>query len=109
MLDAIKDCQSQSTCPCGESEQPRGRRWSLRNDPNCLHRSFGCHPTSTEIVDCPHRGSHPPHVHGGIRKLNTRRHTFAQALASPDYTLMEKQRLKSFSRDVFGQMKAIPW
>src|ERR1700694_4870406 len=28
-----------------------------------------------------------------VRKLNTRRHTIAQALASSDYTLMEKQRI----------------
>ena len=44
-----------------------------------------------------------------IRKLNTKRHTIAQALASPEYTRMERQRLKVFSRDVFGQMKAIKW
>ena len=44
-----------------------------------------------------------------IRKLNTRRHTIAQALASNDYTLMEKQRLKTFSRDVFGQLRGIKW
>ena len=44
-----------------------------------------------------------------IRKLNTRRHTIAQVLASPDYTLMEKQRIKSFSRDVFEQLRALPW
>ena len=44
-----------------------------------------------------------------IRKLNTRRHTIAQALASPEYTLMEKQRIKTFSRDVFGQLRALRW
>ena len=44
-----------------------------------------------------------------IRKLNTQRHTIAQALASSDYTLMEKQRLKSFSRDVFDQLKTLRW
>ena len=44
-----------------------------------------------------------------IRKLNTRRHTIAQVLTSPDYTLMEKQRIKSFSRDVFEQLRALPW
>jgi hypothetical protein len=44
-----------------------------------------------------------------IRKLNTRRHTIAQALASSDYTVMEKQRIKTFSRDVFGQLRAIEW
>jgi hypothetical protein len=44
-----------------------------------------------------------------IRKLNTRRHTIAQALASTEYTLMEKQRLKTFSRDVFGQLEALRW
>jgi hypothetical protein len=44
-----------------------------------------------------------------IRKLNTRRHTVAEALASADYTLMEKQRIKTFSRDVFGQLQAVQW
>jgi len=44
-----------------------------------------------------------------IRKLNTKRHTIVQALASPDYTLMEKQRIKTFSRDVFDQLRALPW
>ena len=44
-----------------------------------------------------------------IRKLNTKRHTIAQALSSADYTLMEKQRIKTFSRDVFGQLQAVQW
>lgn len=44
-----------------------------------------------------------------IRKLNTRRHTVAQALASADYSLMEKQRIKTFSRDVFGQLGTLKW
>ena len=44
-----------------------------------------------------------------IRKLNIKRHTIAQALASPEYTLMEKQRLRSFGRDIFGQLKAFNW
>ena len=44
-----------------------------------------------------------------IRKLNTRRHTLAEALASSDYTIMEKQRLKMFSRDVFSQLQAMQW
>lgn len=44
-----------------------------------------------------------------IRKLNTKRHTVAQALASSDYTLMEKQRIKTFSSDVFRQLQAVQW
>jgi hypothetical protein len=44
-----------------------------------------------------------------IRKLNTNRHTVAEALASADYTLMEKQRIKTFSRDVFQQLQAVGW
>ncbi len=44
-----------------------------------------------------------------IRKLNTKRHTIAQALASPEYTLMEKQRIKTFSRDVFDQLRVLRW
>ena len=42
-----------------------------------------------------------------IRKLNTKRHTILQALASPDYSLMEKQRLRTFAREVFGQLRAM--
>jgi len=44
-----------------------------------------------------------------IRKLNIKRHTIAQALASGDYTLMEKQRIRTFSHDVFGQLRALKW
>jgi len=44
-----------------------------------------------------------------IRKLNTKRHTIRQALASGDYTLMEKQRIRTFSRDVFDQLRALRW
>jgi hypothetical protein len=44
-----------------------------------------------------------------IRKLNTRRDTVTEALASSDYTLMEKQRIKTFSRDVFNQLDAVAW
>ena len=44
-----------------------------------------------------------------IRKLNTKRHTIAQALASSEYTLMEKQRIRAFSLEVFGQLKALKW
>jgi hypothetical protein len=44
-----------------------------------------------------------------IRKLNTKRHTIEQALSSSDYTLMEKQRIKTFSRDVFRQLQAVNW
>jgi hypothetical protein len=44
-----------------------------------------------------------------IRKLNTKRHTVAQALGSADYSLMEKQRIKTISRDVFGQLEALRW
>jgi len=36
-------------------------------------------------------------------------HTVAQALASGDYSLMEKQRIKTFSRDVFGQLGTLRW
>ncbi len=44
-----------------------------------------------------------------IRKLNTKRHTIGEALSSPEYSLMEKQRIKNFSRDIFGQLKALAW
>ena len=44
-----------------------------------------------------------------IRKLNTKRHTITQALASPEYTLMEKQRLRTFGSGIFGQLKAVKW
>ncbi len=42
-----------------------------------------------------------------IRKLNTKRHTILQALTSPEYSLMEKQRLHTFSREIFGQLQAL--
>lgn len=42
-----------------------------------------------------------------IRKLNTKRQTIQQALASPDFSLMEKQRLRTFSLEVFGQLRAL--
>ena len=44
-----------------------------------------------------------------IQKLNTNRHTISEATDSPDYTLMEKQRIKTFGRDVFNQLRAVPW
>jgi len=44
-----------------------------------------------------------------IRKLNTKRHTIAEALASADYTIMERQQLKMFGRDVFAQLQAMQW
>lgn len=44
-----------------------------------------------------------------IRKLNMNRHTVAEALASMQYTIMEKQRIKTFSRDVFRQLQAVEW
>jgi hypothetical protein len=44
-----------------------------------------------------------------IRKLNTKRHTIAQALASPEYSIMEKQRIKTFSSNLFEQLRALPW
>jgi len=42
-----------------------------------------------------------------ICKLNTKRHTILQALASPEYSLMEKQRLRTFAREIFGQLQAL--
>ena len=44
-----------------------------------------------------------------IRKLNTRRHTIVHALASSDYTLMEKQRIRTSVGDVFDQLRALRW
>jgi hypothetical protein len=44
-----------------------------------------------------------------IRKLNTKRHTIMQALASADYSLMEKQRIRTFGREIFAQLKAVKW
>jgi hypothetical protein len=44
-----------------------------------------------------------------IRKLNTRRDTIREALESAEYTLMEKQRIRTFSRDVFSQLQAVKW
>lgn len=44
-----------------------------------------------------------------IRKLNTRRNTVEEALSSTEYTLMEKQRIKTFARDIFAQLDAVQW
>ena len=53
-------------------------------------------------------GPKTPILGKDIRKRNIRRHTIAHALASGDYALMGKQRIKTLSRDVFEHPCARP-
>lgn len=42
-----------------------------------------------------------------IKKTNTRRLTVEDIMQSPDFTLMEKQRIHNVAKDVFGQLEKI--
>lgn len=42
-----------------------------------------------------------------IKKMNTRRLTVEEIRQSPDFTLMEKQRIHNVAKDVFGQLEKI--
>lgn len=44
-----------------------------------------------------------------IKKMNTKRMTVKEVLASTEFTIMEKQRIKTVSRDVFDQLQNIGW
>lgn len=44
-----------------------------------------------------------------IKKMNTKRVTVNEVMQSGDFTIMEKQRIKTISRDVFDQLKKIEW
>lgn len=46
-----------------------------------------------------------PQTYGeDIKKMTTARHTFAEVMASTSYSLMEKQRMRVFAKDVFEQL-----
>lgn len=44
-----------------------------------------------------------------IKKMNTKRITVGEVMQSDDFSIMEKQRIKTISRDVFDQLKKIEW
>ena len=49
-----------------------------------------------------------PQTYGeDIKKMTKARHTLTEVMASPDYTMMEKQRLRIFGKDVFEQLAKI--
>ena len=49
-----------------------------------------------------------PQTYGeDIKKMTKARHTLTEVMASPNYTMMEKQRLRIFGKDVFEQLAKI--
>ena len=44
-----------------------------------------------------------------IKKMNTKRLTINEVMQSADFVMMEKQRIKTVSRDIFEQLKKIEW
>lgn len=48
-----------------------------------------------------------PTVIGDIKKMNTKRLTVEEIMQSPDFALMEKQRIRNVAKDVFGQLEKI--
>lgn len=47
-------------------------------------------------------------THGqDMKKMNTKRLTVEEVMQSPDFVMMEKQRIRSFTKDVFSQLEKI--
>lgn len=44
-----------------------------------------------------------------IKRMNAKRLTIEEVLVSPEFSIMEKQRIKHFSRDVFDQLSQVNW
>ena len=44
-----------------------------------------------------------------IKRMTTRRLTIAEVMGSPEFSVMEKQRIGTFARDVFAQLDRINW
>jgi len=44
-----------------------------------------------------------------IKRMATRRLTIAEVMENPEFTIMEKQRIGTFSRKVFSQLDMIDW
>ena len=44
-----------------------------------------------------------------VKKMNTRRMTVDEVMASQDFFLMEKQRIKNVANDIFAQLDTIPF
>lgn len=42
-----------------------------------------------------------------VKKMNTKRLTVEEIMQSPDFALMEKQRIRNVAKDVFGQLEKI--
>ena len=42
-----------------------------------------------------------------IKKMTANRKTLAEVMASPDFSMMEKQRLKVFGKEIFEQLAKI--
>ena len=42
-----------------------------------------------------------------IKKMNTKRLTVEEIMQSPDFALMEKQRIRNVAKDVFSQLEKI--
>lgn len=44
-----------------------------------------------------------------IKRMNTKRVTVNEVMNSPDFSIMEKQRIKTVANDVFKQLEAVNW
>lgn len=44
-----------------------------------------------------------------IKRMNTKRFTFAEIMASPDFSTMEKHRIKQVETNLFEQLTAVNW
>lgn len=44
-----------------------------------------------------------------IKRMTTRRLTVSEVMNSPEFSIMEKQRIGTFSREVFAQLEKINW
>lgn len=88
-----------------------------------LNEHFGPMKTSTgkNFVDTAVFKNHEERLHGvvllqarnpqtygdDVQKMNTKRLTISEIMQSPEFTLMEKQRIRSVANDVFAQLEQI--
>lgn len=42
-----------------------------------------------------------------VKKMNTKRLTVEEVMQSPDFAMMEKQRIRNIAKDVFGQLEKV--
>ncbi len=78
-------------------------------------------PDGKDFTDTKVFKSHQERLHGAIvlpernrqtygddvKKMNTKRLTVPEIMESPDFTLMEKQRIRNVAKDVFAQLEKI--